>query len=394
MQKRMSVILGLESCTDMQANLKPAEISRIANSTKSGLKTELMLAAGTLAKNEDTEIAADGKNLDLLIREIRNAGAKFSATLGGNPSIEASQLLALGANVYFAGNFFQKQKAVFSDEIFFKNANMKFATQDKRNPVSLILQHKSSRAILCDGSGRRIGDFRDYISSLPDIVREMQKNNSIDAISIPSWHVLFAGGAPKKDIELVKGAVKKIKKSGIMMFTGTGGFEGLSDRELLRLWEIYGTFDVVGMNEFECMRLAEANNITKSMNERGTLSALLEKSGAHTIWLHTRDFVASASNKFGAQLLKQANKNAAAAGALHVEYGGYPGAKKIFEMMRNRKEKRGDAVCGASGARQNPEFSKDPGFEISGIKREVGAGDVSSAAYLWSIMQGMKRDVK
>lgn len=390
MQKRMSVLLGLESCTDMQANLKPAEISRIANSTKSGLRDELSLAARTLLRKEDDEIAVDGKNLDLLIREIKNAGAKFSATLGGNPAIEASQLLALGANVYFAGNFFQKQKAVFPDDIFFKNANMKFAAQDKRNPVSLILQHKSSRVILCDGSGRRMDDLRNCILSLPDVVRKMQKNDALDAISIPSWHVLFAGGAPKKDIELVKGAVKKIKKSGIMMFTGTGGFEGLSDAKLRMLWKIYGTFDVVGMNEFECMRMAKANNIPKSLNEEGTLSALLTTCGAHTIWLHTRDFVASASNKFGRGALQNANKNAAAAGALHVEFCGYPDAKKIFAMMRNRKEKRGNAVYGASGARQKPEFSKDMAFEIQRIKCEVGAGDVSSATYLWSVVQGMK----
>jgi len=371
----------------MQADITPGEITRLAASTKSDLKKEISEASKTLSDGEDDEIAVDGKNLDILIREIKNAGTKISANIGGNPALEASQLLALGANVYFAGNFFQKQKEAFPNEIFFKHADMRFARESKKNPVSLIFQHKSSRVILCDGSGRRMDGLRDYISSFPDIVSEMQKERSIDAISIPSWHVIFAGGAPKKDIELVTGTIEKIRKNGIMMFTETGSFNGMDDAEVLRIWQAYGAFDVVGMNEFECKRLAEANNIPEGAGTKNTLSGLLAKSGAHTVWLHTRDFTASASNKFDAKTLEDANNTAAAAGSLHVENGGYPDAKKISAMINDGKERSRNNSDNSANIGQKPEFSKGGGFRISKVKREVGAGDISAAAYLWNIVQ-------
>ncbi len=399
MRKKTGFIVGLESCTDIRAEMDLNAIEHLAKSTKSGLGKELGRALIALKKGEDGEAAIDGKDTGTLLSEIKNAGIKVTKQLGGNAALESSQLISLGAAVHFAGNFFLSEKEAMPDEIFFGKADFRYAHRSGMNPRSIILQHKNSRYILSDGSGRRIESLKKYIASLPGIVRKLRAEEKISAISLPGWHVVFADGVADEDERLVKKALSEIKKSGMLMFTDTGGFGTLLDRDIEKLWHIYGAFDVVGMNEFELKRICDALKIS-SKNIGAAMAGLLKKNRSHTIWLHTRDFQASASKKFGEGLLRYARENAAAAGVLHVEGRQYPGAKEIFARKKSGRRVRIAAVknhfdCGRKAFQASLEksaalpdgisFSVTPSFAARKLECEVGAGDISAATYLWSL---------
>lgn len=385
MRKKTGFIVGLESCTDIRAEMDLNALRHLAKSTKSGLGKELGRALIALKKGEDGETAVDGKDTGTLLSEIKKAGIKVTKQLGGNAALESSQLISLGATVHFAGNFFRAKKDETHGRLFFGKADFRYARRSGMNPRSIILQHRNSRYILSEGRGERIASLKKYIASLPGIVRKLTEKEKISAISLPGWHVIFANGVADEDERLVKKALSEIKKSGILMFTDTGGFGTLLDRDIEKLWHIYGAFDVVGMNEFELKRICDALKIS-SKNIPEAMAELLKGGRSRTIWLHTHDFQASASKKFGAEALKNAEENAAAAGVLHVEGRQYPGAKEIFKRKKSGGRISTATIKKSAALPDGISFSVTPSFAARKLECEVGAGDISAATYLWSLI--------
>lgn len=390
MHNGISVIVGLESCMDCKAGVSIKTVRRLSKSTKSGLKKELLIALRALSRGTDGEIAADGKNVSALLSEIKAGGAKIATDLGGNPAIAASQLISLGTRVHFVGNIFRREKEMLSSEAFFKKCGFGFSEELDSAPISLVLEHESSRFIICEGRGRRINDLRECIAQLPEIVPSIGRKEKISAIYLPSWHVVFANGITEKDASFLEKTLEKIRKTGILMFTDTGSFGRLKDSDVAKLWRIYGMFDVIGMNEFEFQRLCDTVlGIKNEKKDRihSRLAALLQSCRAHTIWLHTKDFQASVSKKISASKLGNAEENASAAGVLRIEEDGYPAEKMIRIRKKTGGRIRDIPDVRMSGVPQGMSFSMTPCDRLRHrIKSEAGAGDVSAATYLWSLL--------
>lgn len=456
-ENKITIITGFEFCADVRVRAKIGAFKKACETAKSGLKSGLSSAFSFLSKGADSEIAIDGcphGEIKTLLAELKKCGASVSERLGGNPAIEAAQFLSLGADVSYAGNFFQKYAARFSGglsgELFFENADFGLSEKSKLRPVSIVLEANDARAILCSGEGRRIKHIREYLRRFPKLLKNAKLRREFDAISIPDLHVIFNGpangaaaGIAKKDAALMARVLKKAKNSAgsagnaALLFTDTGSFFGLDSESRQRLWELYGLFDVIGMNMQEfadianIVNIAGIANIAKSNAAAGssaiiggnaiirgdainsgdssrngmrakqmaskipeTMRAILEKTGAqtHTLWLHSHDFQATVSKAFSKPAIEKAQKISAACGALHVEGAQYPGesaiARKITNAPRNNGAEKSAAFKSAKSG--NSVFVSSPCFNVGKPRFEAGAGDAASAAYLWSIISSQK----
>lgn len=360
------LFVGLESSTDVWVSLRSLDdLLEISCRTKSDMNEELKLAYRGLKENVGDEIPVDGKDTEILINELSGI-AHIETSIGGSAAIETSQFIALGERPYYLGNYYphQLQGSLFS------RADFSLAIPSKLNPISIILQTTGDRFILANGEGRRIDNILNYIKSLPGIIEPLARP---EALSLVGWHVLFSLDVDKSKIDSAVSSLRSIRKLGISIFTDTGGFGKKSDQEILRLWEIYESFDILSMNEWEFQRLCKVLSLEGSEEQR--LSKLLELSqNLKTIWLHAKDYQMSISYQFSLRRLAIAQEFSSAAGCLRVETGRFPSISDINDRsVPGRSNAMGDVV-------------KTRSLRIRSFTTEVGAGDVSAASFLWKLL--------
>jgi hypothetical protein len=379
------VFIGLESSTDIWVSLVSLEaLLDLSKKTESGMDDELRLAYESLRDNVGDEVPVDGRDLEVLIEELKSC-SHMDVSIGGGAAIQCSQFLSLGAKAHYLGNYYPSQ----IKETLFSRSDFSMAQPSELNPRSIVLQFSGDRFILGSGRGRRIAELRDYIKSLPQTIAGhlktsggsgvskgsvmLGRSGKPDAISLVGWHVLFALGVEDADVDMVVSALKSLRNMQIPMFTDTGGFGKMDDVEIRKLWRIYEMFDILAMNEVEFLRLSRVFSLRGDEDERQKeLMILGEKTG--TLWLHTKAYQKSISCKFDADRLAAAQEFASAAGCLRVETGGFPTSKEIesLSMPGRSSESRG--------------VVKTAGLQSRRIRSEVGAGDVSCASFLWKLL--------
>jgi hypothetical protein len=326
---------------------------------------ELELAYRMLKENAGDEIPVDGKDANILIDELKGI-AHIEISIGGSAAIETSQFLALGANPSYLGNYYPHQ----IEGSLFSRADFSLANPSALNPLSIILQTTGDRFILANGEGRRISHLLDYIINLSDFIGYSPTS---EAFSLVGWHVLFGLGISGKDVDAIVSAIQSLRKYELPMFSDTGGFGKKNDQEIRLLWKIYELFDILSMNEREFQKLCNVFSIEG--DEEQKLSRLLEfGQNLQTIWLHTRDYQMCISRQFAPKKLAKAQEFSSAAGCLRVETGGFPSNQEI----------KSRSIPGRSTSFRN--VVRTDGLKIRSFKTEVGAGDVSAAAFLWNLL--------
>lgn len=360
------VFVGLESCVDIWATLKSLEsLNDLSNRTRSGLKKELRLAVAGLKADRGDEIPVDGRDLDVLIQELEQIST-LETSIGGGGAIQTSQLLSLGAEPYFVGSYSKRQIAGSP----FSRANFDLAMVNDGYPVSIILQLAGDRFILCEGRGRRIDDLLDHIKTLP---KKLKSAPRPAAISLSGWHVLFGLGVEDAQVNEVVRALGSIREIKFPLATDTGGFGRMSDFEIRRLWRIYRMFDVLSTNEIEFQRLCSVMGL--SGDENSIMYGLMSLGGnIGTLWLHKREYQKSISRMFSHDRLAFAQEFASAAGCLRVETGRFPQRTEIYSKAGPGRSLVVDGVVMTRGIRAGQ------------FKTEVGAGDVSFASFLYSLL--------
>jgi hypothetical protein len=377
------VFIGLESSTDIWVSLVSLEdLLDLSKKTESGMGDELRLAYESLRDNVGDEVPVDGRDLEVLIEELRSC-SHMDVSIGGGAAIQCSQFQSLGAKAHFLGNYYPSQ----IKGTLFSRSDFSMAQPSELNPRSIVLQFSGDRFILGSGRGRRIADLRGYIKSLPQTIAGCSgvcgsksegsgisgRSGKPDAISLVGWHVLFALGVEDADVDMVVSALKSLRNMQIPMFTDTGGFGKMDDAEIRKLWRIYEMFDILAMNEVEFLRLSRVFSLRGDEDERQKeLMALGEKTG--TLWLHTKAYQKSISCEFDADRLAAAQEFASAAGCLRVETGGFPTSKEIESMSRPERSSESRGVV------------RTAGLQSRRIRSEVGAGDVSCASFLWKLL--------
>jgi len=397
---KLTMAAGLEATTDVWVTFPSLnEFASFSREYKGPLAEHLKHGYATVASGDGNEVAIDGKTDEA--RELSRLAGGFGATvtraLGGNGAQEAAALKALGSNVAFVGGFSPSQVAQLpsGSRKFFDEVDLSFArTSDEYMPISVILQaHGTNRYILCEGRGRRIEQLRPCLRDLPRTLEQIvDKYGGLDMVNLVGWHVLFANGISDRDVHLVKNVVQKIRNATASpLFTDAGGLAAFNEDEMHRLCQIYSLFDTLSVNENEIAGVSQTVG-SKAEDEFQAMHDILDSlDGPTTIWLHTADYQASLSTKYGEPLLKRAQISAAAAGAYRVEKGTYPSSGEITERARVRDYSEDgmrvveNAKLEYNGKIRGVNLAVTPCYRARSFSSTVGAGDVAAAAYTYTI---------
>lgn len=363
------IFVGLESSTDIWVSLNSLEdLLDLSTTTKSGMGNELKCAYECLRDNVGDEIPVDGRDLEVLIEELKPSSL-MESSVGGGAAIQCSQFLSLGAKAHYLGNYYPQQIC----GTLFSKSDFSMGQASNLNPRSVVLQVQRDRFILSSGRGRRIADLREYIKKLPYIISTATNLKEPDAISLVGWHVLFAQGVEDADVDLVISSLQGVKELSIPMFADAGGFGRMDDAEIRKLWKIYEMFDILTMNEREFSRLSKVLSLRGDEDER--LKGLMAMGeNTDTVWLHTRAYQKSVSRRYDKNRLASAQEFASAAGCLRVETGGFPSLEEIARVNRQGRSFKSLGVVTTRG------------LQSRRVRSEVGAGDVSCASFLWKLL--------
>jgi hypothetical protein len=405
---RPTIAAGLESTLDVWVTFPSlGDFARFAQNYKGRFTKHVRDGYETVKAGRGDEVSVDGEVEDIqkLVRRARNSGANVRCMLGGNGAQEAAALKALGANVIFTGGIFPNQmiKLSLKSRRFFEGVNFSFAHTSKRyNPISFILQAPgTNRYILCEGRGRRIDQLRPYMQKMPSLLKQiLDKYGRLDMVNLVGWHVLFANGISDRDFSLIEGMIRKIRDVvDSPLFTDAGGLTAFSGREKHLLCRIYSMFDILSVNEDEVLQVSrvlggetgdEFQAMRNILNSPGRLS---------TIWLHSLDYQASLSTKYGRELLERAQVAAAAAGVYRVERGIYPSLQELIKRrgVKDYSQKglmiAKEAVGKYAGKVGNAKLVVIPCYKARSFTSTVGAGDVAAAAYTHTITGGDIRNL-
>ena len=347
------------------------------------------------------EVSINGKAGDVqrLIETAVGRRVEVRYALGGNGAQEAAALKALGADVIFTGCLFPGQLSRLAPEEkrYLDGVNMSFAYSSDKKPISVIIQARgTNRYILCEGEGRRIDQLRPYLQKLPNaFARTLDKYGGLDMVNLVGWHALFANGISDRDFHLIERIIRKIRNVvGSPLFTDAGSLAPFDERERRLLCRIYSMFDTLSVNEDEVLQVSRAIR-AETKDEFQAMRNILESSGRlSTIWLHSLNYQASLSTKYGRELLEKAQVAAAAAGVFRVEKGAYP---TLRELAKRRKIKNYSKKGLKSAAHtlkkygskmEDAELVVTPCYKARGFASTVGAGDVAAAAYTYVIAGG------
>ena len=395
--------VGLESTLDAWVTFPSlGDFARFALDYKGRLAKHVKDGYEMVAAGRGDEVSIDGwmKDAQELVRRARKSGADIRYKLGGNGAQEATALKALGSDVILIGGIFPNQmvKLSLKDRRFLEGVDLSFAHTSKRyNPTSFILQTRgANRYILCEGRGRRIDHLRPYMQKLPSLLEQiLDEYGRLDMVNLVGWHVLFANGISDRDFRLVKGMLERIRSTvDSPLFTDTGGLAAFDGRERRLLCQIYSMFDILSVNEDEVLQVSRTVGAETKDEFRAMYNILKSLKGPSTVWLHSLDYQASLSMKYGRKLLERAQVAAAAAGVFRVEKGAYPTLRELAKRKKiNDYSKEGlETVryvvkkygCEMGGAK----LVVTPCYKARSFTSTVGAGDVAAAAYTYTIVGG------
>lgn len=399
---RSKAAVGLESTVDIIITFPDMnDFQKFAQYYEGGLSEKVDRAYKKVAKGSGDEEPIDGrgKEAQKLLRLAEKKGAEIEYRFGGNAFQEAVALDRLENTSIFLGGIFPKSLSNISSDIseVFKKTDIEFARVfDEYSPASYILQaYNSNRYILTDGKGRRIDQLRPYIKNLPVTLRRVkEKYGALDVLSLVGWQVLFGEGMSDQDCQLTLDIIEKIRReNGFLLFTDTGGIGGLNDEEKKMLWKIYSLFDILSLNEDELLEISQILGFEHVDEVKSMLKILENSEKLTTIWVHTPDYQITLSEELEMDCIEKAQDISALAGLYKVERGDYPYHKDITRLREER-------TLTEKGLKKKREIENRYGSEIGGYKlvvspcyseeffsSTVGAGDVSSAGYISSIIE-------
>ena len=395
--------VGFESTLDVWVTfLRLGGFARFARDYKGCLAKHVKDGYEMVAAGKGDEVSIDGwmKDAQELVRWASKSGADIKCKLGGNGAQEATALRALRSDVIFMGGIFPNQmvKLSLKDRRLLEGVDLSFAHTSKRyNPISFILQTRgANRYILCDGRGRRIDYLRPYIQKLPSLLKQiLDKYGRLDMVNLVGWHVLFANGISDRDFRLVKDMMEGIRNTvDSPLFTDAGGLAAFDGRERQLLCQIYSMFDILSVNEDEALQVSQTIGAGTKDEFRAMHNILKSLKGPSTVWLHSLDYQASLSTKYGKDLLEKAQKAAVLAGVCRVEKGAYPTLWELAKRKKIKNYSKGGletvryAMKKYGGEMGGAELVVTPCYKARSFTSTVGAGDVAAAAYTYAIAGG------
>ncbi len=395
------IAVGLESTIDILITFPTLKKLEVLSRDYDGeLSSHLRKSYQKIAAGAGGEVPIDGKRKEAkkLLKLARDKGAKIEYALGGNAAQEAATLENFDCDTIFLGGIFPKSLSKLSKrkKQTLKNTNLELAVKfEKYAPASYIIQVKNkNRYILTEGKGRRINQLRTYLKNLPNTIkRSKEKFGKLNALSLVGWQVLFGNELTKDDLKLTIQTIKKIRqRENILLFTDAGGVGGLDKVERERLCKIYALFDILSVNEDEVIQIASSMGETPNSIIQAMVVILKNSPNLSTIWLHTSDFQLTLTSLFQKDLIKIAQDKAALAGLYKVENGEYPNLENISTLKKNRiySKKGGETITHIKNRYQseseNYRLIATPCYKAEKFFSTVGAGDVSSATYLYTLI--------
>ena len=353
----------------------------------------------TIVAGRGDEVVIDGKESEArkLVEQAVTFGADFRTGLGGNGAQEATALAALGCKVFFIGGYSTEQLLELPRRDFrlFKKVDLSFAdVSESYKSLSVILQAPgTNRCILNDGRGRRIAQLAPYIQKLPDTLQEITKRyGELDALALVGLHGLFATGVNDQHYRTVKSVLDKARdRTSSMIFTDAGSLAAFTAVQRRLLFKIYSLFDILAFNGDELAQICRAIGISAEDKFSSMLKILRSSKKLSTIWLHEPHYQASISMKFGVELLKKAQKFAAAAGVYRVEKGSYPTIGQLNSRAKSKDysstgKKMADYSVRKYGHKiNNVELAVTPCYQAKSFVSSIGAGDTASAAFIFML---------
>ncbi|KXB06801.1 hypothetical protein AKJ52_01590 [candidate division MSBL1 archaeon SCGC-AAA382C18] len=396
-----NIAVGLESTLDIVITFPSLEeLEKFSTTYKGELSNQVKKGYEKVADGLGGEIPIDGRGKEAknMIRLAEEKGAEISRSIGGNGAQEAITLTNFGARSFFTGGVSKELFSKFSkkDREILNKVDTSYSEKfEKYSPASYILQAPgTNRFIFSEGKGRRINQLRSYIKKLPETISKISREHGgLDAISLAGLQVLFGNKLTKKDFQLMKNIIQDIRnRTDALLFADAGGMGGLSEIEKERLCKIYLLFDTLSTNEDEIEEISQKISI-EGEDQIEKMKKLIETSNyLSTLWLHAADFQTSISTVFSENKLKKAQKTAALAGLYRVEKGGYPTWKKLSHWQKNRNiNKKGiekvENIRNKYGEQEGIKIAITSCYEPKEFTSTVGAGDISAAAYLYSLIQ-------
>lgn len=398
------IAVGLESTIDILITFSTIEKLKDFSKDYTGdLSHYVRTGYNKILSGAGGEVPIDGKKKEAeqMLKKAKELGAEIKYSFGGNAAQQAATLERLDCETIFLGGLFPRSFSKLGSRQFLKRTHKELSQKFKiYSPASYILQViDENRYILTEGEGRRIDQLRPYLEKLPERVRKAKdKFGSLDAISLVGWQVIFGNRLKKEDLETAAKSIKRIHNDNdVLLFTDTGGVSGLDETERNRLCKIYSLFDILSVNEDEILEVDRSLGYSSNDKFQAMKQIMKKTDNVSTVWLHTKDFQATISSFFQTETLKKAQELSALAGLYKVETGDFPTLAK----MKNLREKRN---LSRKGSKINKEVKAKYGNKIDGYEfvitpaykseeffSTVGAGDVSGATYLFSLVDQMAK---
>jgi sugar/nucleoside kinase (ribokinase family) len=353
----------------------------------------------TIVAGRGDEVVIDGKEREAkeLVEQAVTFGADLRTGLGGNGAQEATALAALGCKVFFIGGYSAEQLLELPrrDLRLLKKVDLSFAgVSESYKSLSVILQApETNRCILNDGRGRRIGQLAPYIQKFPDTLQEItNRYGELDALALVGLHGLFAAGINDQHYRVVKSVLDKARdRTSSMIFTDAGSLAAFTAGQRRLLIKIYSLFDILAFNGDELAQICRAIGVSAEDKFSLMLKLLRSSEKLSTIWLHEPHYQASMSTKFGVELLKKAQRFAAAAGVYRIEKGSYPTIGQLNSRVKSKDySSRGKKMADYSVRKYgnkigDMELAVTPCYRAKSFVSSIGAGDTASAAFIFML---------
>lgn len=399
-EDKPTIAVGLESTFDTMITFPDMEaFESFSKGYEDGLSEQVERAYERISSGSGGEEPIDGKREEAeeMLELAKEEGAEIKYSIGGNASQESITLNRLGADAIFLGQLCSQSvnKLHQADRERLDDLDLEFSINfDQYAPGSYILQAPhSERYILAEGEGRRIEQLRPYVRELPATVGEVKNEyGELDAVCVVGVHIVFGNDLTEDDLKLMIDTVEEIREdTDTMLFTDAGGLGGLEQEEKRRISEIFSCFDVLSVNGDELMEVSRSLGFDPE-NEITAMKKLVDgENDLHTVWMHTEDYQITLSKHFSVEKLKEAEDISALAGLYAVENKDYPDWGDIMNLKESReKSEKGEML-----ARQIEEEYQNtidgmqlvasPCYEPEHFVSTVGAGDVSSAGYVYSL---------
>jgi len=212
-------------------------------------------------------------------------------------------------------------------------------------------------------------------------------------LALVGLHGLFAAGIKDQHYRLMKGVLDKARDrtSFSMLFTDAGSLAAFSVGQRRVLLKIYSLFDILAFNGDELAQICRTIGISAEDKFSSMFKLLKSSEKLSTIWLHEPHYQASISTKFGVELLKKAQRFAAAAGVYRVEKGSYPTTGQLNLRAKSKNYSSTGKKMADYSVRKyrhkidGMELAVTPCYRAKSFVSSVGAGDTASAAFIFML---------